>query len=153
MRLWLAAVGKARTEPSRPLFDDYVRRLSSPLTLREVEVRKPLPVVERRRQESALLLAAVPASATLVVLDEHGETLTSLAFARRLAVWRDQGIADLAFFIGGADGHDSTLRDRAHLLLSFGAMTWPHLLVRAMLAEQLFRAQTIHSGHPYHREG
>lgn len=151
MRLWIAAVGRVKAGPLRALFDDYAGRLNWPLTVREVEVRKPLSVDERRRQEADLLRAAHPAGATLVVLDERGDGLTSAAFAERIGRWRDQGVGDLVFVIGGADGVDQTLRAQANLVLCLGSMTWPHQLVRAMLAEQLYRAQQILAGHPYHR--
>ncbi len=151
MRLWLAAVGRAKPGPELDLYQQYVRRLSPALTLKEVEEKRPLPVPERKAREAELLLAAIPAGAVVVALDERGKSPGSEEFARRLGQWRDGGIGDLAFVIGGADGHGDAVRSRAGLLLSFGAMTWPHMLVRAMLAEQLWRAQAILSGHPYHR--
>jgi 23S rRNA (pseudouridine1915-N3)-methyltransferase len=151
MRPWLAAVGRCRPGPERDLFQTYADRLQPPLTLREVEERRPLPVAERRARESELLLAAVPASARLVALDERGKTLGSRDFATLLGRWRDDGVADLAFLIGGADGHGAEVRDRAYFTLSLGAMTWPHMLARVLIAEQLWRAQAILAGHPYHR--
>ena len=152
MRILIAAVGRARTGPLRDLYDLYVRRLAWPVALREVEVRQTLPAGRLKAREAGLLLASVPDGAAVIALDERGRALSSLEFAERIGRWRDDGAADLAFLIGGADGHDESVRGRADLLLSFGAMTWPHMLVRAMLAEQLYRAQTILSGHPYHRE-
>jgi 23S rRNA (pseudouridine1915-N3)-methyltransferase len=101
--------------------------------------------------EAAVLLARVATGARRVVLDERGRSLTSKQFAETLAGWRDQGDPAVACLIGGADGHGRAARDSADLLLSFGALTWPHQLVRAMLAEQLYRAVTILTGHPYHR--
>lgn len=151
MRLWLAAVGRAKAGPELDLYSQYVRRLSPPPELREVEEKRPLPVPERMAREAELLLAAIPAGAVVVALDERGKSMGSEAFAARLGQWRDQGVGDLAFLVGGADGHHQSVRDRAQLLLSLGAMTWPHMLVRAMLAEQLWRAHAILSGHPYHR--
>ncbi|MGK9232571.1 23S rRNA (pseudouridine(1915)-N(3))-methyltransferase RlmH [Inquilinus limosus] len=151
MRLTIAAVGRARPGPLRDLFDDYAGRSAWPLTLREVEARKGLSGLALKREEAALLLAAVPAGAAVVALDERGRDLDSEGFARLLGRWRDEGRGDAAFLIGGADGHDDAVRGRADLLLSFGRLTWPHLLARAMLAEQIYRAQTILSGHPYHR--
>ena len=88
----------------------------------------------------------------VIALDERGKNLTSADLARKLGQWRDEGRADVAFLIGGADGHGPGVKERADLVLSLGAMTWPHMLVRALLAEQLFRAQCILEGHPYHRE-
>lgn len=151
MRLWLAAVGRARPGPARSLYEDYAGRITWPLTLREVEVRKALPPAELMREEGRLLLAAVPDNALVVALDERGEAEDSDAFARRIGGWRDSGVGDIAFLIGGADGHDEAVRRRARRLIAFGPMTWPHMLVRALLAEQIYRAQQILAGHPYHR--
>ena len=152
MHLWLAAVGRLRAGPLRAVLDDYVGRSSWPLTIREVEVRKKLTGPTLRDHEGELLLAAIPDRATLVALDERGRDLTSVAFAERLGRWRDDGVRDLAFVIGGTDGLAPAVRDRAALTLAFGRSTWPHMLVRTMLAEQIYRAQTILTGHPYHRE-
>lgn len=151
MRILLAAVGRAKAGPERALFEHYAGRLTWPLTLREVEEKRPLAVAERMAREADLLLAAVPPGAVVVALDERGRQLSSPDLAARIAGWRDAGQADLAFLIGGADGHGEAVRRRADLLLGFGAMTWPHMLVRGMLAEQLYRAQSILAGHPYHR--
>jgi 23S rRNA (pseudouridine1915-N3)-methyltransferase len=151
MRIWLAAIGRAKAGPEQDLFTQYARRLTPPLTLKEAEEKRPLPVPERMAREAELLLAAIPQGAVVVALDERGKSMGSQDFARKMGQWRDQGVGDLAFLIGGADGHHQSVRDRADLLLSLGAMTWPHMLVRAMLAEQLWRAQAILSGHPYHR--
>ena len=152
MRLWLAAVGRLRAGPLRTVLDDYLGRSAWPLTVREVEARKRLAGPALRDHEGELLLAAIPAGATLVALDERGRDLPSTALAERLGRWRDDGVQDLAFAIGGADGLSDAVRDRAALVLAFGRATWPHMLVRVMLAEQIYRAQTILSGHPYHRE-
>ena len=130
---------------------DYTGRLTWPVTLKEVEAKGNPPPAERMAREGALLLAAVPAGATIVVLDGRGQALTSAAFAARLGRWRDDGVRELCFLIGGADGHTPDVLGRANFLLSLGAMTWPHMLARVMLAEQLYRAQSILTGHPYHR--
>jgi 23S rRNA (pseudouridine1915-N3)-methyltransferase len=153
VRLWIAAVGRGGRAASGSVYEDYARRLTWPLELREVELRQTLPPEKRKIRESEKLLAAVPAGAVMVALDEKGKTLSSREFALKLGAWRDDGVADLAFLIGGADGLDQSIREKAALVLSLGAMTWPHLLVRGMLAEQLYRAQSILTGHPYHREG
>ena len=152
MRLWLAAVGRLRAGPVREVMDAYIGRSTWPLTLREVEARKKLTGPALRDHEGDLLLAAIPPQAIVVALDERGRDLTSVAFAERLGRWRDDGVQDLAFVIGGADGLAQPVRDRAALVLALGRATWPHMLVRAMLTEQIYRAQTILSGHPYHRE-
>jgi 23S rRNA (pseudouridine1915-N3)-methyltransferase len=111
-----------------------------------------LPAAVLRAREAALILAALPARSRLVALDERGVTWSSRELAERLAAWRDQGVAELAFAIGGADGLGAEVLDRADAILSLGPMTWPHLLVRSLLLEQLYRAQQILAGHPYHRE-
>jgi 23S rRNA (pseudouridine1915-N3)-methyltransferase len=152
MRSTLVAVGKFRPGPARDLFDLYVRRLTPPPALVEVEEKRVMSDAQRREREADLLLAATPRGATIVLLDEHGASLTSEAFAAKLALWRDAGIADLAFLIGGAAGHGGAARQRADFSLSLGPMTWPHLLVRGMVAEQLYRGFSILAGHPYHRE-
>jgi len=156
MRMTLIAVGRAKPGPVRDLYDHYAGRLGhgllGGLTLREVEERRPLSPEELRRREAELLLGALPEGARLMALDERGQTLTSADFAALLGRWRDDGVQDLAFAIGGAGGLDASVRQAAALTLSLGAMTWPHLLSRALLAEQLYRAQSILAGHPYHRE-
>jgi 23S rRNA (pseudouridine1915-N3)-methyltransferase len=151
MNLLIAAVGRARKGPERALFEHYAGRLRPPPVLKEVEDKRPLPLPRRLEREAEMLLACVPAGARLVVLDERGKGLGSQAFAERLGQWRDAAVPCAAFLIGGADGHHASLRARADLLLGFGAMTWPHMLVRGLLAEQLYRAQSILDGHPYHR--
>lgn len=120
--------------------------------LKELDVRKKLSGPELKQAEADLLLNAVPNGAVVVALDERGKTMGSRDFAGKIGQWQDRGVGDIAFIIGGADGLDETVRQRADLLISFGAMTWPHMLVRPMLAEQLFRADAILSGHPYHRD-
>ncbi|MES2542600.1 MAG: 23S rRNA (pseudouridine(1915)-N(3))-methyltransferase RlmH [Pseudomonadota bacterium] len=156
MRLHLCAVGRLRAGPERELVDDYLQRLDrtgrplglGPATEHEVEDRKGGGMAA----EGALLSRVIPDGAALVVLDERGKTLSSPEFAQALAGWRDGGRQDAAFVIGGADGVDPTLRARADLAISLGRMVWPHMLVRVMLAEQLYRAATILAGSPYHRE-
>jgi 23S rRNA (pseudouridine1915-N3)-methyltransferase len=155
LRLTLLAVGRARGTPEQALYDDYARQLAGrplgPLILKEVQERRALPAAALIAAEAKLIRAALPAGAALVVLDSRGTSFSSEAFARRLGQWRDQG-REAAFVIGGAEGLDATLREEAELVLSLGPMTWPHLLVRVLLAEQLFRAQAILTGHPYHRD-
>lgn len=147
----IAAVGRAKKGPERALFEHYAGRLKSPLVLKEVEEKRPLPTPQRMEREAELLLACVPAGARVVALDERGKAMGSEPFAEKLGAWRDEAVPAVAFLIGGADGHHASVRARADLLLGFGAMTWPHMLVRGMLAEQLYRAQSILEGHPYHR--
>ena len=115
--------------------------------------RIPWPMKVTELPEKGGNVPPVPANSVSVVLDERGKGLTSVEFARKLESWRDAGKREARFLIGAADGHEEKERGAADMLLSFGAATWPHLLVRAMLAEQLFRATSILANHPYHREG
>ena len=123
-----------------------------PPVLKELDIRKKISGPELKQAEAELLLDNVPKGAVIVALDERGKTMGSREFAGKIENWQDQGRGDIAFIIGGADGLDETVRARSDLLISFGAMTWPHMLVRPMLAEQLFRASSILAGHPYHRD-
>jgi len=152
VRILIAAVGRLRDAPSRALCDDYAARLTWPLTVREVELKRALPPAQSREEEARLLLDAIGARPALIALDERGSEWTSAEFARRIGLWRDDGIGELAFAIGGANGHGQALLSRASATLAFGRMTWPHRLARVMLIEQIYRAQQILSGHPYHRE-
>jgi 23S rRNA (pseudouridine1915-N3)-methyltransferase len=151
MRITLAAVGRAKAGASRDLYEFYAARLAWRLTLKEVEERRVLAPEALKQREGERLLAAVPGNARLIALDEGGRHMTSAAFATLLGGWREEGLQDLAFAIGGAEGLSPAVLRRADLVLALGAMTWPHLLVRALVVEQLYRAQTILSGHPYHR--
>ncbi len=155
MRVHICAVGRLRAGPERALVDDYLTRFDrtgrplglGPATEHEVEDKRGAGM----GAEAELLARAVPAGAVLVTLDERGKALSSPELATQIARWRDGGRQDLAFVIGGADGIDPALRGRADASISFGAMVWPHMLVRVMLAEQLYRAATILGGGPYHR--
>lgn len=137
MRLHIVARGRMPAGPESELVARYLARLGSSARVTELA-------------ESATLPAAGPGTIT-VALDERGELLASAALAERILSWRDIGAREVRFLIGGADGHDAKIRAAADLLLAFGPATWPHLLVRAMLAEQLYRATSILAGHPYHR--
>ncbi len=155
MKLHVCAVGRLRAGPERVLTDDYYERLDrtgrplglGPVLEHEVEDKKGGGMAA----EAELLARLVPAGSVLVTLDERGRVMSSPEFAAMLAKWRDGGRQDVALVIGGADGIDPGLRSRAEASLSFGAMVWPHMLVRVMLAEQLYRAATILAGGPYHR--
>ena len=155
MRMVIAAVGRLRQGPEAALVADYLARHAKagralglpPVSLVEVEDRRGGGMAA----EAALLARAIPEGAELVALDERGEDWTSPDLAARIAGWRDQGRPDLAFVIGGADGIDPALRDRAEARLRLGRMVWPHMLARVMLSEQLYRAATILNGSPYHR--
>ncbi|MCV2887707.1 23S rRNA (pseudouridine(1915)-N(3))-methyltransferase RlmH [Ruegeria aquimaris] len=155
MRVSICAVGRMRAGPEKTLIDDYMTRFErtgralglGPARVVEVDDRKGGGM----GAEAVLLRKAVPAGAVLCTLDERGKVISSPDFADRLAGWRDAGRQDLALVIGGADGIDPELRAEADFSISFGAMVWPHMLVRVMLAEQLYRAATILAGSPYHR--
>jgi 23S rRNA (pseudouridine1915-N3)-methyltransferase len=138
--LHIVARGRIGRGPEAGLVDRYVKRLTWPVRLTE------LP-------ESGGRMPPVEGQTRIVMLDETGEMLGSRAFADRLGKWRDEGVRETRFLIGAADGFDDAERAGADLLLSFGRATWPHLLARAMLAEQLWRAASILANHPYHREG
>ncbi len=140
MLLHIVARGKIGRSPESDLVDRYVKRIAWPMRLTE------LPDTGGRMPD-------LPAQARTVILDETGEAMASTRLADRLGQWRDDGVREARFLIGAADGFDDSARRDADLLLSFGRATWPHLLARAMLAEQLYRATTILAGHPYHREG
>jgi 23S rRNA (pseudouridine1915-N3)-methyltransferase len=130
----------------------YAGRIVPPVSIIEVEEKRPLPPATLKAREAELILASLPPGARLIALDEDGRQWSSRDFAERLAAWRDTGTATLAFAIGGAEGLAEAVLRRADTVLSLGAMTWPHFLVRGMLLEQLYRAQQILAGHPYHRD-
>lgn len=150
MRITVAAVGRMRG-PLADLCTDYVRRLPWPVAVHELAENRPLKPQERISREAKILRNVLPRGATVIALDERGVITSSVEFAKRLGAWQDRGVEDLAFLVGGAEGLDAKLRDDADLVLAFGRMTWPHLLTRLLLFEQLYRASTILSGHPYHR--
>ena len=152
MRISIIAVGRLKSGPETDLVQQYLTRLTWPVTIREVEVRKKLPSSALRKKEAELLLSACPKTTTIVALDERGKSLASRDFSKILGQWRDDGEAEITFMIGGADGLDPAIIDRASLVLSFGSMTWPHQLARGLLLEQLYRSQQILAGHPYHRD-
>lgn len=155
MKLRICAVGRLRTGPERALIDDYLERFDrtgralglGPVSVQEVEAKTGGGMAA----EAVLLDRAIPQGAVVVALDERGRLMTSPELAGTIANWRDAGRGDLALLIGGADGLSPELRARADLTLSFGKMVWPHMLVRVMLAEQLYRAASILAGSPYHR--
>jgi 23S rRNA (pseudouridine1915-N3)-methyltransferase len=160
MRLVIAAVGRLKAGPERELAERYrerAARLGRSLGISGIEIidirESPAREAERRLVEEAVALATlIPDGAATVLLDPWGENLASEAVAAQLRAWRDGGRQSLWFVFGGADGLGAALRGRADLTLAFGAATWPHQLVRIMLLEQIYRALTMLSGHPYHRD-
>jgi len=151
--LRILAVGRARSGPERALFEAYAARLAWPIQLEEIDLKANLPPPARKAKETEKLLARVPEGARVLALDAGGTPLSSEAFAEKLGRWQDDGAGMLCLLIGGAEGLDRAALERADFVLSLGPMIWPHLLVRGMLAEQLYRAQAILAGHPYHRGG
>jgi 23S rRNA (pseudouridine1915-N3)-methyltransferase len=140
MLLHIVARGKIGRSPEAELVDRYFQRIAWPTRVTELPDRGGK-------------VPDLPAGSIVVALDERGSALSSAALASKLESWRDGGKREARFLIGAADGHGDEARNSADLLLSFGPATWPHLLVRAMLAEQLFRSVSILAGHPYHRDG
>jgi 23S rRNA (pseudouridine1915-N3)-methyltransferase len=138
--LHIVARGKIGRSPEAELVQRYLKRIAWPTKVTELPDRGGT-------------IPAISSSSVLIVLDERGTPLSSADLARRMEGWRDNGIREARFLIGAADGHDQAERARADVLLSFGPATWPHMMARAMLAEQLFRATSILANHPYHREG
>ena len=153
MRITLLCVGKLKSGPERDLVDDYLgraQRLAPGLGLRgilEVEVTDG----GGRDREATNLLGKLPKGGMAVRLDEHGPAWSSTELSNRIAVWRDQGVSDLTFLIGGAEGYGASVIDAVPQTLAFGPQTWPHRLVRVMLAEQVYRAATLLAGTPYHK--
>jgi 23S rRNA (pseudouridine1915-N3)-methyltransferase len=159
VKVTIAAIGRLKAGPEREIAERLLaraeasgRKIGITFATREFAESRAASSETRRHQEAAALLAAIPEKAVLIALDENGQAIASRAFATRLAKWRDGGTPELVFAVGGADGHGAELLDKSSLRLAFGAMTWPHQLVRLMLAEQLYRAVTILTGHPYHRD-
>jgi 23S rRNA (pseudouridine1915-N3)-methyltransferase len=159
MKLILAAVGRLKAGPERDLVARYEQRARAAcraigltgFEMREIEESRARRAEDRKAEEARALLALLPANARLVALDERGKAMGSEAFAADLGKTRDSGAGAYALLIGGPDGLDESLRARADFALAFGAMTWPHQIVRILAAEQAYRAITILAGHPYHR--
>ncbi|MGN6307497.1 MAG: 23S rRNA (pseudouridine(1915)-N(3))-methyltransferase RlmH [Mesorhizobium sp.] len=159
MKIIVHAVGRMKAGPERELADRYFDRFgkSGPAVgldfagIVETPESRAQTATERKREEGRALQGQLQAGAALMLLDERGRAFTSEELAGRIGLMRDDGRKALVVAIGGADGHDQSLRDQAELVVSFGALTWPHQLVRVMLGEQLYRTATILSGHPYHR--
>jgi 23S rRNA (pseudouridine1915-N3)-methyltransferase len=159
MRLVVAAIGRLKEGPERELAERYRKRAEQTgrrIGFRDTEIveireSRAQEVGKRMIEESIALANVIPDKAVTLVLDERGESLDSATLANRLGKWRDDGRPAAVFIIGGDDGLALTLRDKATIRIAFGAVTWPHQLVRVMLLEQIYRAVSILSGHPYHR--
>jgi 23S rRNA (pseudouridine1915-N3)-methyltransferase len=159
MRILIAAVGRLKQGPERELAERYRKRAAATgrgvgmADIDIVEIRESrADNAERRMLEESIAIAnIIPEGAVTVILDERGESLSSAAFAGHLQGWRSEDRPVVVFIVGAADGLAASLRDKANLAIAFGAATWPHQFVRIMLLEQLYRAMTILTGHPYHR--
>ncbi|WP_374307228.1 23S rRNA (pseudouridine(1915)-N(3))-methyltransferase RlmH [Dongia sp.] len=156
MKIRIIALGRAKAGPEKSLVETYKKRLTWPCDIVELEAKKGIAGAELMAAEADLIDKALAAKASskrvVIALDERGQNLSSRDFAKRITALGNQGYSELVFVIGGADGLAPMIRERAGLLLSFGTMTWPHMLVRVLLMEQIYRAQTIIAGHPYHRD-
>ena len=150
MQLFILAVGKGRGSAESRLAEDWIGRLPDGGQIVEIESKFPAGI-KRTEDEGARLLRALPSASVLAILDPRGKDHSSEELAALIGDWRDSGYTSAAFAIGGADGHATDIRQKAQRIISFGCATWPHMLCRAMLAEQLYRASMILAGHPYHR--
>lgn len=151
LKVEIICVSRVKRGSYHDLIEDYKRRINWNLTIREIEARNTDPT-KAQQEEQEKILALLNSHAIVVVLDERGDGLRSLDFAKTIEKFMNSGENHFQFIIGGADGLLDDVRDRANILLSFGHQTWPHLLARVMLLEQIYRAQQILAGHPYHRE-
>lgn len=153
MLISIIAVGRMQRGPEQELVDQYLGRLPWKSNIIEIDIKKRAAnAAERKAREAERILAAVPDGAALIALDERGKALSSRLLAAKVDDWQMTGVSHMSFVIGGADGLDESVRARADLKLAFGALTWPHMMVRAMAAEQIYRVWSINAGHPYHRD-
>lgn len=152
MRVTVAAIGKFKNSPEKEIFASYIKRVPWQVDLKELEAKKALTGDQLKNAEAQLLLASIPKNSRIIALDERGKNISSLELANLISAWQNEGASSVAFIIGGADGLADEIRSKAAFTLSFGKLTWPHMLVRSMLAEQVYRVYSIITGHPYHRE-
>jgi 23S rRNA (pseudouridine1915-N3)-methyltransferase len=152
MKITIISIGKVKADGVADLIAEYRKRLRGTVQILELPASKAVAPNLRKTQEAKAVLAALPKDAVIMVLDERGKNPTSREFAAQIQVWQNQGRNHLCVLIGGADGLDKTVVQRADMVCALGAMTWPHRLVKIMLLEQLYRAFTILDGHPYHRD-
>lgn len=146
MKIVVAAIGKCKkNSPEKMLIDEYIKRSGWDVMIKEADNSS-------QEEEAKYLQAAIPQGAKVIVLDERGLNIGSRELAEKIENWQINGCSEICFLIGGADGHLQSTRDRADLVLSFGKLTLPHILMRAVLMEQIYRIQTIIAGHPYHRD-
>lgn len=146
MKATIIAIGKCKkNSPEAAIIAEYIKRSGWDIIIKEKDN-------STQEDEAKFLLGSIPHGAKVIVLDERGENMKSLELAAKIENWLNEGCSEICFLIGGADGHLPSTRDKADLLLSFGKLTLPHMLMRAVLAEQIYRIQTIINHHPYHRE-
>ena len=146
MKVTILAIGKCKSNsPEAQIINEYIKRSSWHIQIKEKDNAT-------QQEEAVFLQSHIPAGAKVVVLDERGENMKSMELAHKVENWQSAGCSEICFLIGGADGHLQSTRDKADLLLSFGKLTLPHMLMRAVLSEQIYRIQKIIEGHPYHRE-
>lgn len=151
MKITLIAVGAIKPGPEAELIAAYMKRLPWPVTILEIEEKRPLPPMERTKSEGEKILAALPKSSFVVALDKSGKAFNSPALSKQIQSWFQVGGAHITFIIGGSDGLSEAVLGAAQTKLSFGPNTWPHQLARVMLLEQIYRAYAIEEGHPYHK--
>lgn len=146
MKVTITAIGKCKkNSPEAMIIEEYVKRSGWDIVIKEKDN-------STQEDEARFLQSSIPHGAKVIVLDERGENMKSVDLAKKIENWQINGCSELCFLIGGADGHLQSTRDKADLLLSFGKLTFPHMLMRAVLSEQIYRIQTIIQHHPYHRE-
>jgi len=146
MKVTILAIGKCKSKsPEAQIIEEYLKRSSWNIQIKEKDN-------SNQEDEAKFLQNQIPEGAKVIVLDERGENIKSLELAAKIEKWQSNGCSELCFIIGGADGHLQSTRDKADLILSFGKLTLPHMLMRAVLTEQIYRVQKIIEGHPYHRE-
>jgi len=151
MRIFIITIGRLKSGPEKLLADRFIKQITSPLTICEVEAKKKLEPHNLMRREGKLLMDACPKNAKIIAMDRSGKQFTSLEFADQIKKWQHDA-KNIVFIIGGPYGLDKSVIESAELVLSFGQLTWPHMLARAMLLEQLYRVQQITKRHPYHKE-
>jgi 23S rRNA (pseudouridine1915-N3)-methyltransferase len=154
MRITILSIGKFENSPHKAVFENYLKRLKWKVELRELELKNAqnMSVDKIKEGEGELILKALKPSSKLIVLDERGKQFGSIAFSKMISDFALAGDSDLTFVIGGSDGLSQEVLKKAGLKISLSTMTFPHLMVRAILIEQIYRAQSIIAGHPYHRE-
>ena len=146
MKITILAIGKCkRSSPEAAIISEYIKRSSWQITIKEKDN-------STKDEEAKFLIDNIPHNSKVIVLDERGVNIKSTELADKIASWQLNGVSEICFLIGGADGHIQSTRNKADIILSFGKLTMPHMLMRAVLTEQIYRIQTIIAGHPYHRE-